>query len=165
LPGAEKVQMSLQSNQAQSHPAANEGIKRPMTTYLEVFTEAVSGWKGLQSGNYPGYDKLVGSIAAQTWQSNLDSRSVFVGAPDDVVEHITYLVELFGEMEPSMQVTFGAISDAEALRTIELFAAHVMPRFPETLSNTAITAAPDASHATAESGAKLGGQGSTASAE
>ncbi|HLY30535.1 MAG TPA: hypothetical protein VKQ36_05880, partial [Ktedonobacterales bacterium] len=57
--------------------------------------------------------------------------SVFVGAPDDVVEHIKYLVELFGEIEPSMQVTFGAITDAEALRTIEMFAEHVAPHFPE----------------------------------
>jgi hypothetical protein len=29
-----------------------------------------------------------------------------------------------------MQVNFGGIGDAEALRTLELFASGVMPRFP-----------------------------------
>jgi natural product biosynthesis luciferase-like monooxygenase protein len=167
--GAEKVQMSFHAYLAESRAAAIEGFRRPMTTYLEVFTEAVSSWKGLQSSNYAGYDKLVGSIASQTWQSNIEGRSVFVGTPDDVVDHVKYVVELFGEVEPSMQVTFGAITDAEALRTIELFAAHVMPRFPdpapdpplEASSDAATSAAPETSHAAAEVGAT---RGSTATA-
>ncbi|HLY30351.1 MAG TPA: LLM class flavin-dependent oxidoreductase, partial [Ktedonobacterales bacterium] len=55
-PGEEKVQMSFHAYIAESREEAIEGYKRPMTTYLEVFTEAVSGWKGLQSGAYVGYD-------------------------------------------------------------------------------------------------------------
>lgn len=35
----------------------------------------------------------------------------------------------FGEIEPSMQINFGGASDEEAFRTLELFAAQVMPRF------------------------------------
>lgn len=127
--GAEQVQMSFHCYLAESREEAIEGFKRPMTTYLEVFTEAVSGWNGLQSGNYPGYDKLVGAIASQTWQSNVEKKTAFVGTPDDVVEQVRYLRELYGEMEPSMQVTFGNISTPEAMRTIELFARHVMPHF------------------------------------
>lgn len=128
-PGQEQVQMSFHCYIAESRHEAIEGFKRPMTTYLEVFTEAVRGWNNTSSSSYPGYDKLVAAIASQTWQSNLDNRTAFVGTPDDVVEHIRYLRDLFGEMEPSMQVTFGNISEAEARRTIELFAKYVMPHF------------------------------------
>ncbi len=128
-PGKEQVQMSFHCYIAETREEAIEGYKRPMTTYLEVFTEAVSGWKNTSSLSYPGYDKLVSAISSQTWKTNLDNRTAFVGTPDDVVEHINYLRGLFGEMEPSMQVTFGNISEAEAMRTIELFAKHVMPHF------------------------------------
>jgi hypothetical protein len=31
-----------------------------------------------------------------------------------------------------MQINFGAISDQEAFRTLELFARHVMTHFPQT---------------------------------
>ena len=128
-PGKEQVQMSFHCYIAETRDEAIEGYQRPMTTYLEVFTEAVSGWKNTSSLSYPGYDKLVSAIASQTWKTNLDNRTAFVGTPDDVVEHINYLRGLFGEMEPSMQVTFGNISEAEAMRTIELFAKYVMPHF------------------------------------
>ncbi|HZO76317.1 MAG TPA: LLM class flavin-dependent oxidoreductase [Ktedonobacteraceae bacterium] len=136
-PGEERVQMSFHCYIAETRYEAIESYKRPMTTYLEVFTEAVSGWKNTSSLSYPGYDKLVSSIASQTWKTNLDNRTAFVGTPDDVVEHIHYLRSLFGEMEPSMQVTFGNVSEAEAMRTIELFAQHVMPHFKTPVQETA----------------------------
>lgn len=127
--GAEQIQMSFHCYLAESDHEAIEGFKGPMTTYLEVFTEAVRGWSALQSVNYPGYDKLVGAISNQTWETNINNRSAFVGTPDNVVETIHYLQELYGEIEPSMQILFGNISSAEALRTIELFAYYVIPQF------------------------------------
>ncbi|HEY8693101.1 MAG TPA: hypothetical protein VIR57_10210 [Chloroflexota bacterium] len=52
-----------------------------------------------------------------------------MGTPDEVVTQVARMRELFGEHEPSMQVTFGGITDAEALRTVELIARGVMPAF------------------------------------
>ena len=46
-----------------------------------------------------------------------------------MIEQVRYMRELFGEHEPSLQVTFGGISDDEALRTLDLFARHIMPAF------------------------------------
>lgn len=129
--GTEQVQMSFHCYLAESREEAIDGFKHPMTSYLEVFTEAVRGWEGWQSDNYPGYSKLADTIASQKWQTIIENRTAFVGTPDDVVEHIHYLRDLYGEIEPSMQITFGNISEAEAMRTIELFAQHVMPHFKE----------------------------------
>ena len=37
--------------------------------------------------------------------------------------------EAFGEVEPSLQMNFGGMSEREAFRTLELFATRVMPKF------------------------------------
>jgi natural product biosynthesis luciferase-like monooxygenase protein len=128
-PGEERVQMSFHAYLAETHDDAVRGYAPAMRTYLDVFTEAVSSWEGLRSGQYPGYDKLVQAISAQTPEGNLEKRYAFVGTPAEVVEQVAYMRELFGEHEPSLQVTYGGITDAEAIRTIELFARHVMPAF------------------------------------
>ena len=56
--GAERVQMSFHAYVAETHEKAVAGYTPAMQTYLDVFSNAVSSWAGLQSGGYPGYDKL-----------------------------------------------------------------------------------------------------------
>ncbi|HEX6511345.1 MAG TPA: LLM class flavin-dependent oxidoreductase [Chloroflexota bacterium] len=128
-PGAEQVQLALHAYLAESHAEAVRGYGPPMRTYLEVFTEAVSGWQGLEKAQYAGYDRLVQTIASSTPEGYIENRYAFVGTPDEVVEQVTYMRTLFGEHEPSLQITYGGISDEEALRTLDLFARHVMPAF------------------------------------
>jgi natural product biosynthesis luciferase-like monooxygenase protein len=128
-PGAEQVQMSFHAYVADSHDEAVRGFVPAMRTYLEVFTEAVSSWEGLKSGQYVGYDRLVQAISAQTPEGNIKKRYAFVGTPDEVIEQVKYMRELFGEHEPSLQVTYGGVTDAEAFRTLDLFARHIMPAF------------------------------------
>ncbi len=129
VPGTEQVQMSFHAYVAETHDDAVQGFVPAMHTYLKVFTEAVSSWEGLKSGQYIGYDKLVEAISSQTPEGNIEKRYAFVGTPAEVIEQVRYMRELFGEHEPSLQVTFGGISDDEALRTLDLFARHIMPAF------------------------------------
>src|SRR5262245_29847556 len=77
---------------------AVQGFIPAMRTYLDVFTEAVSSWEGLKSGQYVGYERLVQSISAQTPEGNIEKRYAFVGTPDEVVEQVRYMRELFGEI-------------------------------------------------------------------
>jgi natural product biosynthesis luciferase-like monooxygenase protein len=129
-PGQEQVQMAFHAYVAETHDEAVRGYVPAMRTYLDVFTEAVSSWSGQRSGQYPGYEKLVDAISSQTPEGNLEKRYAFVGTPDEVIQQVAHMRELFGEHEPSLQVTFGGISDAEAMRTVELFAQRIMPAFP-----------------------------------
>jgi len=108
-----------------------------MQTYLRVACEATSGWTGRQSAQYPGYDRLVSAICSQTPESNLDNGYAFVGTPDEVIDQVKHMRALFGEHEPSLQVSFGGINDAEALRTIELFATAIMPAFTSVAAGVA----------------------------
>ncbi len=114
---------------AETREEAISGFKQPMTTYLELFSEAARGWEQWQSSAYPGYSQLADTIAAQSWQTVLDKHTAFVGTPSDVIEQIHSLESLYGKVEPSMLITFGNTSEAEAMRTLTLFARHVMPHF------------------------------------
>ena len=55
-PGTEQVQMSFHAYVAETRKEAVQGFIPAMRTYLDVFTEAVSGWEGLKSGQYVGYE-------------------------------------------------------------------------------------------------------------
>ena len=128
-PGTEQVQTSLHCYVAETHGQAVEGAKPRVDRYIDVFSEAVSSWVGHQSGQYTGYDKMVESIARTTVDSMLENNQALIGTPDEVVEQLKFQVDVFGEIEPSMQMNFGGTSDQEAFRTLELFASHVMPQF------------------------------------
>ncbi len=128
-PGAEQVQVSQFCYVAENRDEARAGFERIAKRYLEVFADAVASWQGKTSDQYPGYEKMVASILATTPAKILEGGGAFVGTPEDVVEQVQRCTETFGPIEPSMQISFGGSTDAEAFRTLELFAARVMPRF------------------------------------
>ncbi len=128
-PGAEQVQVSQFCYVAENRDEARAGFERIAKRYLEVFGDAVTSWQGKTSDQYPGYEKMVATILATTPAKILEGGGAFVGTPEDVVEQIQRCTEAFGPIEPSLQISFGGSTDAEAFRTLELFAARVMPRF------------------------------------
>ena len=128
-PGAEQVQVAQFGYLAETSAEAHAGFKRICKRYLETFAEAVSSWQGKTSDQYPGYDKLVAGILSTTPESIIEKGGAFVGTPDEVIAQVKACVETFGPIEPSMQINFGGSKDAEAMRTVELLAARVFPRF------------------------------------
>jgi alkanesulfonate monooxygenase SsuD/methylene tetrahydromethanopterin reductase-like flavin-dependent oxidoreductase (luciferase family) len=128
-PGAEQVQVAQFCYVAESRDEARAGFERVARRYLEVFADATTSWQGKSSDQYPGYDKMVASILATTPEMIIEKGGAFVGTPEDVVEQVRRCTEAFGPIEPSMQINFGGSKDAEAFRTLELFASRVMPRF------------------------------------
>jgi alkanesulfonate monooxygenase SsuD/methylene tetrahydromethanopterin reductase-like flavin-dependent oxidoreductase (luciferase family) len=127
--GAEQVQVAQFCYVAEDRAAASAGFERICRKYLEVFADAVVSWKERSEKDYPGYDKMVASILATTPEKIVAQGGAFVGTPAEVVAQIEACQRAFGEIEPSMQINFGGAKDEEALRTLELFAAKVMPAF------------------------------------
>ena len=130
--GAEQIQVSLHCYVAPSHREAVEGFRRPLERYVEVFAEALRSWSGHQASQYAGYQKMVESIVTTTPASMLETRTALVGSPDEVVEQVGFIRDVFGDVEPSMQINFGGIPEAEARRSLELFASRVLPAFSAT---------------------------------
>lgn len=128
-PGAEQIQVSQFAYVAENSAEAHAGFGRIAKRYLETFADAVVSWKGRNEADYPGYDRMVASILATTPQKIIEQGGAFVGTPDEVVAQVQACIDRFGPIEPSMQINFGGSSDAEALRTVELLATRVFPRF------------------------------------
>ena len=128
-PGAEQVQVAQFCYVAENRAEAQAGFERICRKYLEVFADAVVSWQGKTSDQYPGYDKMVASILATTPEKIVQQGGAFVGTPDDVIGQVRSCIDAFGVIEPSMQISFGGSKDEEAFRTLELFAAKVMPEF------------------------------------
>jgi natural product biosynthesis luciferase-like monooxygenase protein len=128
-PGAEQVQVAQFCYVAEDGSAARAGFERIAKRYLQMFADACMAWQGRSSEQYPGYDKMVASIMATTPEKIIANGGAFVGTPDEVAEQVRACIAAFGSIEPSMQINFGGAQDAEAFRTLDLFATKIMPRF------------------------------------
>ena len=140
-PGAEQVQVAQFCYVAEKRDEARAGFERICKRYLQTFADACTAWQGRSSDQYPGYERMVASIIATTPEKIVANGGAFVGTPDEVADQVKACAESFGgSIEPSMQINFGGSSDAEAFRTLELFASRVMPRFRENWRQTSVLA-------------------------
>ncbi|MFM9968677.1 MAG: LLM class flavin-dependent oxidoreductase [Burkholderiales bacterium] len=130
-PGAEKVQVSIFTCVAETNDEARRTFRRIMGRYIETFAEAASTWRDTTSPNYVGYEKMVQGIVSTSPDDVIEKGGAFVGSPAEVIAQVKASVERFGEIEPSMHINMGGPTEAEAMRTLELFGTQVMPAFPD----------------------------------
>ena len=84
----------------------------------------------MSSKDYPGYDKIIAGLRAETFETQTAKGAAWVGNPDEIKKTIASYQELTGGFEiASLQVNFNNISYDEALRSMTLFSKEVMPHF------------------------------------
>jgi alkanesulfonate monooxygenase SsuD/methylene tetrahydromethanopterin reductase-like flavin-dependent oxidoreductase (luciferase family) len=110
---------------------AREIAREPLNRYLKSLVAAASDWtSGMSSKDYPGYDKVIASLAAETFETQTAKGAAWVGTPEDIRKSIAAYVDLTGGFElASLQVNFNTISYADALASMKLFAREVIPHF------------------------------------
>ena len=59
----------------------------------------------------------------------VNETRAFIGSPDTVERQLRHILELFGDVEPSLQTLYGDMPLEMAERSMRLFAEEVMPRF------------------------------------
>jgi len=85
---------------------------------------------GASSRDYPNYDKMIASLDAETFESQVEKRAAWIGTPDQIRAAIAaYDREVGGFEIASLQVNFGMIERSEAEASMRLFASEVMPQF------------------------------------
>jgi alkanesulfonate monooxygenase SsuD/methylene tetrahydromethanopterin reductase-like flavin-dependent oxidoreductase (luciferase family) len=131
-PGAEKVAMSFHCYVAETRAEALRGLRPAWAQYHRIFKERLALWVGHPSPQYKGYDAIASIMDQFTFEQMVDEWRVYVGTPDEVAEQVAWTRELFGEIEPSLQVNFANLSEEVGRRQLELLAAHVLPRFADT---------------------------------
>jgi natural product biosynthesis luciferase-like monooxygenase protein len=130
-PGSGKVLLAFAMFCHHDRDEARRIAREPMMRYLASLLDAASDWThGASSKDYPGYDKMIAGIAAETFESQIEKGAAWVGTPDEITEAIRAYQALVGGFEAaSLQVNFHALSFEHALSSIKLFSQSVMPRF------------------------------------
>lgn len=124
-----KVQISFHLHVAETDEQARAEAEKPMSQYVALFRESAAAWQDRSSAAYPGYDAIIGGLDSMSYDRVLRETRAFIGSPDTVERQIRYILDLFGDVEPSLQVLYGDMQYEQAERSLRLFADEVMPRF------------------------------------
>ena len=128
-PGREQIQMSFHLYMAEDGELARREARTHMQDYIAKFLLSAEAWSTRKTDQYKGYEQLAQMLRDLTYERILSETRAFIGDPDDVADQIELIRGYYGEIEPSLQVTFGKMPELCARRSLDLFARHVMPRF------------------------------------
>jgi alkanesulfonate monooxygenase SsuD/methylene tetrahydromethanopterin reductase-like flavin-dependent oxidoreductase (luciferase family) len=105
--------------------------KAPLEGYLHSVVDAAGEWQGgYSSADYPGYDKVIAGLGAQTIGTMTASGAAWIGTPAEIVDTIGTLTANFGKFEhASLQINFNTLPREAALESLHLFGTEVLPRF------------------------------------
>jgi alkanesulfonate monooxygenase SsuD/methylene tetrahydromethanopterin reductase-like flavin-dependent oxidoreductase (luciferase family) len=130
-PGNGEVMLAFSMYVDRDGDRARAVAKPKIEAYLRSLVDAASEWDGaLSSKDYPGYDRMIQSLRAQTMETQIAGGSAWIGTPAEIRESIARVQEEFGGFEhASMQVNFNTLGQDDAMRSLRLFAQEVMPAF------------------------------------
>ncbi|MBM3573013.1 MAG: hypothetical protein FJX52_11775 [Alphaproteobacteria bacterium] len=105
--------------------------REPLNRYLRSLVDAASAWtEGLNSADYPNYDKIIAGLAQETIDTQMAKGAAWIGTPRDIADAIADYDRKVGGFEvASLQVNFNTISFDVAARSMRLFAEQVLPKF------------------------------------
>ena len=111
--------------------ARAEALARgPLERYLQSLVAAASDWTtGAASADYPGYDKVIAALAAETFDTQVAKGAAWVGTPARILERVAGYREEVGDFEiASLQVNFNDLPLEAAEASLRLFGETVLPR-------------------------------------
>ena len=133
-PGSGKIalgfHMLCHADREEAHRIAGPNID----AYFKSLVAAAgldAGWgAGAASQDYPNYDSHMSQLRAASFESLLDSGTIWTGTPGDVKQQIASYSEAVGGFDyASLQVNFHQVTKRQAEASMRLFSAEVMPAF------------------------------------
>ncbi len=102
----------------------------PLERYLRSLVNAASDWtEGAASADYPGYDKVIAALAAETFETQVAKCAAWVGTPARILDIVDqYSAQVGGFEIASLQVNFNDLPLTEAEASLRLFGEAVLPR-------------------------------------
>jgi natural product biosynthesis luciferase-like monooxygenase protein len=130
-PGRGRVMLAFHMFCAETRDQAAAIAREPLNIYLKSIVDAASEWMtGVASKDYPNYQKMIEFISKESFESQVAKGSAWIGTPKDIREAIAaYDKQVDGFESASLQINFGMIGQADAERSIKMFAQKVMPHF------------------------------------
>jgi alkanesulfonate monooxygenase SsuD/methylene tetrahydromethanopterin reductase-like flavin-dependent oxidoreductase (luciferase family) len=130
-PGDGEVMVAFHMFCHEDGKLAREIARPPFEEYFRALNEAVGDWtRGTASKDYRDYDTSARRLRSFTLDGQIEAGGAWVGTPDEMKATIHRVTASIGKFEQaSLQVNFGALGVNEALKSMRLFAAQVMPEF------------------------------------
>lgn len=134
-PGRGRVMLAFHMFCAETMDEAVRIAREPLNGYLKSVVTAASAWtEGLNSNDYPNYDKIVAALAKETFDTQMAKGIAWIGTPREIAQRVLAFNDEVGGFEiASLQVNFHTISREDALGSMRLFAREVMPAVRERL--------------------------------
>lgn len=133
-PGQGRIAMGFHmfchQDRDEAYRIAGPNVNRYLQS-LVLAAEKDAGWgSGASSKDYPGYEASMERLRAATFDSMLESGTVWVGTPDDINQQVADYRDQVGGFEiASLQFNFNRISKEEAEASMRLFSEAVIPNF------------------------------------
>lgn len=130
-PGNGEVMMAFHMFCHEDPRKARDIARAPFEKYFEMIAGATGDYEtGLRSKDYPDYDKMASKLRSATIESQIAGGGAFIGAPGEMRDMIHRANETFGPFDhASLQINFGMLPFEEAMRSLRLFGAEVLPHF------------------------------------
>jgi alkanesulfonate monooxygenase SsuD/methylene tetrahydromethanopterin reductase-like flavin-dependent oxidoreductase (luciferase family) len=127
--GSGRVMLAFHMFCAETADEAVRVAREPLNRYLKSIVAAAAEWtEGLNSQDYPNYDKIIAGLAKETFDTQVAKGCAWVGPPGELTQRILAFNEEVGGFESaSLQVNFNTIALDDAERSIRLFAREVIP--------------------------------------
>jgi alkanesulfonate monooxygenase SsuD/methylene tetrahydromethanopterin reductase-like flavin-dependent oxidoreductase (luciferase family) len=119
--------MALHLYMAESTDSARREARPYVEQYMAIFQDSAAAWTGRQSSQYRGYELMQERLQALTYERILAEGRALIGDSSAVLDQLRQLHQLFGPIQPEMQVMFGDMECAHARRSVELFGRKVLP--------------------------------------
>jgi alkanesulfonate monooxygenase SsuD/methylene tetrahydromethanopterin reductase-like flavin-dependent oxidoreductase (luciferase family) len=119
--------MALHLYMAESTDSARREARPYVEQYMAMFQESAAAWTGRQSSQYRGYELMQERLQALTYDRVLAEGRALIGDPRTVLGQLRQMRQLFGPIQPEMQVMFGDMNYAYARRSVERFGCEVLP--------------------------------------
>src|SRR5581483_3863535 len=87
-PGKGRVMLAFHLFCHENRETAWQIARDPLNRYLQSLVAAASEWAGMQSKDYPGYDKIIDILSRETIDTQVKSGAAWIGTPDDISKQI-----------------------------------------------------------------------------
>jgi natural product biosynthesis luciferase-like monooxygenase protein len=115
---------------AETNEAARVEVEPYIMRYIRTLTEAVAaGGEASQAEDYKHYRQHKSRLESLTFDQLFNDDSIAFGDPDKCASRIRYLQQELGMTYFKILINFGGMPHHRVVRSLELFAKHVMPQF------------------------------------
>jgi alkanesulfonate monooxygenase SsuD/methylene tetrahydromethanopterin reductase-like flavin-dependent oxidoreductase (luciferase family) len=130
-PGTGRVMLAFHMFVHEEPGEAARIARGPLNRYIASLVDAASDWTtGASSADYPGYDKIIAKLKGDSFETQVEEGSAFVGTPEEVTQQLRTFIARSGPFEvASLQVNFNDLPAELAATSMRLFTRTVAPHF------------------------------------